>query len=240
MKVSPNAEVKTRLIGGTRSAEGISYQIPRPFSADDVLPLVSALAEAVECDPAGLANALDQTLAENIANNKGAQIKNIREFNETLAEAQEAGTREDEEAKDYPTQAEIDEYITKYNFSGAGREAGDSATLTVRERELWKLAKRTIRDTLRGAGIKVMPKESVVEDENTQISWDDFVDYAAEIVNKEGIWADPNATEVDPVTGEAVPVYFNKCQEIHDLADQAEKAASASAMNAGRLFKKAA
>jgi hypothetical protein len=230
MIFSPDVETKTRLIGGTRTAEGIPYQIPRPFLPEHF----ESLREPLGVDPAGVANSLNQTLAENITNNKGTQIKAIREFNEALLEAQEDGKRLEEEPKDYPSQADIDDYLKKYDFSGAGREAGDSTALTLKERELWKLAKRTIREALRENGMKVMPKDTPVEDENTQISWDYFVEYAGEIVNKEGIWGDPEVLE------DGEPVYFQKCEEIHRLAEEAEKAASASAIKSSRLFKKAA
>lgn len=232
MKIPANTETKTRTIGGTREVDGIEFEIPRPFQPSDF----TTIAETYGVDASGIARSLNQTLAENVTNNKGSQIKSIREFNEKLEKDHAEGNRLDVQPKDYPTQDDIDAYIAEYDFSGVRESSGDSPSLSMFERELWKLAKQQIRAILKSNGKKVAKKDSEPESDN-EISWDKFEDMAGAIVNLEGPWGDPSVTVTDPVSGEEVPLYYNKAQELHELARKTEQSAKEVAFDSSDLLK---
>jgi hypothetical protein len=224
MNISPDTETKTRTI------QGHEYTIPRPFLPEhfESLTTLGVVAE-------GVARSLNQTLAENVTNNIASRIRSIEAHNEKLEEAQNKGERLDEEPRTMVTQADIDAYVADYDFSGVRESSGETSTMSIKERELWKLAKRTIREILKSNKLRVAKKDE--EAGEGQVSWDKFESMAADIVELNGAWGDPSVTVTDPTTGEEIPAYFNKAQELHAIAAQAEKSAKDDLLSGSAILK---
>lgn len=221
---------RKRLIGGTKEHDGIEYTVVQPFTAEQF----AHLKEAVGVDAEGMARSCNQLIAENTANNIGAKIKAIRSFNLELEAAQAEGKRMEEEPKPFPTQEDLDAYLTEYDFSGVRESTGESSAMSVYEREIWKLAKRTIREVLKNAGVKVKSKGEAAGEK--EVTWEKFVDMAGAIVERTGPWGDPSVTSIDPTTGEAVPLYYNKAEELHQLARAAEASAKDISLDSATIF----
>lgn len=232
MKISPDVETRARSIGGTRTEPGIEFQIPRPFQPEHFEALTS-----LGVDAGGAARSFNQLLAENVTNNIGSKIKSIRDYNDTLEAAQNEGKRLEDEPRPFPTQTDVDEYIAAYDFSGVRESTGESTAMSIRERELWKLAKRTIREILKSNNMKVAKKDE--EPADGEVSWDQFESMAGDIVHLNGAWGDPSVTVTDPNTGEEIPAYYNKAQELHEIAAQAEKSAKDNLLTGAAILKAA-
>jgi len=116
--------------------QGINFRVPKPFK------------DGHECS-AGEANALNQTLAENLRNNFATTVKEAKDQNgEDLGDDVIAQLQE-----------ELDDYAAEYEF-GAGRVGGPRDPV---RSEAMRMAKEQIRDALkrRGVALKNVAAEAI-------------------------------------------------------------------------------
>ena len=109
-----------------------SFDIPRPFVPEDF----SSIAEKYSVSATGLANGMNQLLAENIRNNFAKRVK-------------DAGDSPDVEK----LQAELDTYIGEYEF-GVRRSGGGRAGNPV-EKEAMEIARNKVKSALQEKGHKL-------------------------------------------------------------------------------------
>lgn len=148
-----------------------SFTIPQPFTA----AMVQGVTE-VGATPEGVAQQLNQVLAENLSNNLASRVR----------AAQKAGV-------DLPTQSDMDELYKGYDFSGSRSRSTVSGSLF--DRLFSKAAGNFIRKLLRKKGYQSMAAPVTIakrgeEPGNQQISYDQFEEEVARLVDGEGPWGE--------------------------------------------------
>lgn len=151
------------------------FCIPQPFTAENV----SGVAE-VGASPQGVANQINQVLAENLCNNIAARVRNAIKNGTAL-----------------PTQDDMDTLYLTYDFSGLRQPSGSSA-VSLFDRIFSRMAGQFIKRLLKRKGYQhmVAPVTVAKKDETptpTQISFDDFEVVVTRLVEGEGPWGEVQA-----------------------------------------------
>lgn len=113
--------------------QGFPFEVPTPFAEGHVLTETEA-------------QVLNQTLAENLRNNFGAQIKKSKE------EAEAEGNRYEPDLA--ALQSAFQDYIAEYEF-GAKRGGGGGVQLDPVERKARNLASAAIKRAVQAKGLKI-------------------------------------------------------------------------------------
>jgi len=148
------------------------FCIPQPFTGEMVLGVTE-----VGANPQGVANQLNQVLAENLSNNIAARIRSAVKNN-----------------IDLPTQEDMDALYSAYDFSGLRQPSiGSSASLF--DRIFTRMAGQFIKRLLKRKGYQDMPAPVTVakkddEAEPGQITFETFEYEVNRLVEGEGPWAD--------------------------------------------------
>jgi hypothetical protein len=155
--------------------EGFQFTIPQPFTAE----MVQGVSE-VGASATGVANQLNQVLAENLGNNISARIRAAIKAGTTL-----------------PGQSAMDELYTTYDFSGTRASRGGIAG-NLFERIFTKLAGAFIKKLLKKKGYQSLPAPVGVakkdeEPKGDQISYEQFEFEVDRLVAGEGPWAEVTA-----------------------------------------------
>lgn len=194
MKFSPETPRKDRAIqSDTYEADGqpdFVFSIVRPFSPEDF----EHLRERLGVDPTGFSNGANQLFAENMSNNMSTRIKAVVSRNSALAAAQANNQRLNESPEPLPTQADMEELMSSYDFSGVRTGTGESSALTPLQREMYKLSKKLVQNILANLGIRGMPAPVKVAKADAepgpgQISKDEFDSIVDSVVEGTGLWA---------------------------------------------------
>ena len=151
------------------------FCIPQPFTAEHV----SGVAE-IGASPQGVANQINQVLAENLCNNIAARIRN----------AIKSGTA-------LPTQDDMDTLYLAYDFSGLRQPSGSSA-VSLFDRIFTRMAGQFIKRLLKRKGYRHMaaPVTVAKKDETPaegQISFEAFENEVYQLVSGEGPWGEIQA-----------------------------------------------
>ena len=151
------------------------FCIPQPFTAEHV----SGVAE-IGASPQGVANQINQVLAENLCNNIAARIRN----------AIKSGTA-------LPTQDDMDTLYLTYDFSGLRQPSGSSA-VSLFDRIFTRMAGQFIKRLLKRKGYQHMaaPVTVAKKDETPaegQISFEAFENEVYQLVSGEGPWGEIQA-----------------------------------------------
>lgn len=151
------------------------FCIPQPFTAEHV----SGVAE-IGASPQGVANQINQVLAENLCNNIAARIRN----------AIKSGTA-------LPTQDDMDTLYLTYDFSGLRQPSGSSA-VSLFDRIFTRMAGQFIKRLLKRKGYRHMaaPVTVAKKDETPaegQISFEAFENEVYQLVSGEGPWGEIQA-----------------------------------------------
>lgn len=157
-------------------AEAAVFQMPRPFTEE----LLSSVAAALNVSAAGLANQMNQVLAENLGNNIAAKIKAAVAKKEAL-----------------PTQADLDAMVESYDFSGVRTSSKDEDSLAPLERTQYRYAAQKIRALLKAGAIAIEGMNAPVtvakkeaEPKANQISYDQLYSFASQLVEGESVWGE--------------------------------------------------
>lgn len=150
------------------------FQIPQPFTAEHV----AGVAE-LGASPNGVANQLNQVLAENLCNNIAARVRNAAKNSQPL-----------------PTQADMDTLYTAYDFSGLRQSNGSATSLF--DRIFTKLAGAFIKRLLKKKGYQDMAAPVTVAKQTedptgSQISYETFETEVSRLVAGEGPWGEVDA-----------------------------------------------
>lgn len=150
------------------------FQIPQPFTAEHVAGVTE-----VGASPQGVANQLNQVLAENLSNNIASRIRNAVKNCQPL-----------------PTQADMDSLYEVYDFSGLRQSGGTPASLF--DRIFTRLAGALIKRLLKKKGYRDLsaPVTVAKRDEDpkgNQISYEDFEEEVARLVEGDGPWSEVEA-----------------------------------------------
>ena len=151
------------------------FCIPQPFTAEHV----SGVAE-IGASPQGVANQINQVLAENLCNNIAARIRN----------AIKSGTA-------LPTQDDMDTLYLTYDFSGLRQPSGSPA-VSLFDRIFTRMAGQFIKRLLKRKGYRHMaaPVTVAKKDETpaeSQISFEAFENEVYQLVSGEGPWGEIQA-----------------------------------------------
>ena len=187
MLINKDTTTRSRIIQEKAyEANGISnhsFSIPQPF----IPSMFEHLREPLGIDPAGLAKQANQVFAENLANNMASRIKKI-------AAAIVAGA----EDLVLPTQADMDELVVAYDFTGV-RVGGATAFGSPFDKIFFRVSSTFIRKLLKNSGYQDQPapvtvaKKTAEELTEGQISYEDFEAEVTRLVEGEGPWADQEA-----------------------------------------------
>ena len=147
------------------------FTLPQPFTAEHV-----AGVEALGASPVGVANQLNQVLAENLSNNMAAKVRAAVKAGQPL-----------------PTQEDMDRLYDSYDFSGTRAGSGSAAAGSLFDRVFYKLAGQFIRKLIKKKGYqdKPAPVNVAKKDEEPkpgQISYEEFEFEVDRLVNGEGPW----------------------------------------------------
>lgn len=150
------------------------FQIPQPFTAEHV----AGVAE-IGANPNGVANQLNQVLAENLCNNIAGRVRNAVKNSQPL-----------------PNQADMDALYAVYDFSGLRQSSGNATSLF--DRIFTKLAGAFIKRLLKKKGYQEMSAPVTVAKQNeeptgSQISYGAFEAEVARLVAGEGPWSEVEA-----------------------------------------------
>lgn len=148
------------------------FRIPQPFTAEHVADVVE-----VGANPQGVANQLNQVLAENLSNNIAARIR--------------AAVKNE---LDLPTQEDMEALYAAYDFSGQRQSSGGTAT-SLFDRIFNRLAGQFIKKLIKRKGYREMPAPVTVakrDEEPTQgqISFEDFEVEVTRLVDGDGPWGE--------------------------------------------------
>lgn len=157
-----------------RTVLGEVYSIPQPFTAEHF-----SGAEELGVSASGVAQQMNQVLAENIGNNVASRIRNA-----------------DKNSTARPTQADVDALVAAYDFTGSRASAGSSGSLF--DRLFFKNASAFIRKLIKRKGYRDLPAPVTVakKDEapkDGQISFEDFETEVIRLVEGDGPWAEVEA-----------------------------------------------
>lgn len=156
----------------TRTVLGETYSIPQPFTAEHF-----AGAEDLGVSAGGVAQQMNQVLAENIGNNVASRIRNA-----------------DKNGTPRPTQADVDALVIAYDFTGA--RAGTSGTLF--DKLFYKNASAFIRKLIKRKGYRDLPAPVTVAKKDEppkagQISLEDFEAEVTRLIDGDGPWSEVEA-----------------------------------------------
>lgn len=151
------------------------FQIPQPFTAEHVAGVAELGASL-----SGVANQLNQVLAENLCNNIAARVRNAVKHGQPL-----------------PTQDDMDALYTAYDFSGL-RQSSGTGPASLFDRIFTKLAGAFIKRLLKKKGYQNMAAPVSVAKQGeapngSQISYETFETEVARLVAGEGLWAEAEA-----------------------------------------------
>lgn len=168
MLKTDNTPMRARVIQGT------SYQIGQPFTAEHF-----EAATEVGANAAGLANAANQLLAENLGNNMAGRIKKA---------VKDGG--------ELPTQDDMDALYAAYDFSGARVSALAAGSLF--DKIMFRNSSQFIRRLLKQTGYQGAPAPVTVAKKGTeagdgQIDYDTFESEVSKLMNGEGPWGEGQA-----------------------------------------------
>ena len=179
MLKSDNTPVRYRTVleAAYEAAGNPDFQfcIPQPFTAD----MVAGVTE-VGAAPQGVANQLNQVLAENLSNNIAARIR--------------AAIKN---STDLPTQEDMDLLYAAYDFSGLRQSSAGTVT-SLFDRIFTRLAGQFIKRLIKRKGYRDMPAPVTVakrdeEPGQGQISYEDFEVEVSRLVSGDGPWAEVEA-----------------------------------------------
>lgn len=160
MNITPETPRKARNIGNKEIS--FQVQVPEPFVAGPV--------ELTE----GEANALNQTLAENLSNNlRKNLVEGQRDADGNITEPHTAET----------AQAAVDEYLTDYQIGV--RKAGSASPRVSDpvEREARKLARKASTDYVKSQGLKTKDVDmATVTEQIFETNRDTFMTEAAKVL----------------------------------------------------------
>jgi hypothetical protein len=153
---------------------GFSFSIPQPATIE----LVTSLALAIGANPAGLANQLNQVLAENLGNNMAARIKKSAKDGTAL-----------------PSQADMDALYDNYDFTGIRSASGFGS---MHDKILFRLSGSFIRKLLKAQGYKdtaapVTVAKRGADAAEGQIDYDTFESEVMQLMGGEGPWGEKDA-----------------------------------------------
>lgn len=148
------------------------FCIPQPFTAEHV----SGVAE-IGASPQGVANQINQVLAENLCNNIAARVRNAVKTGTSL-----------------PTQDDMDTLYLTYDFSGL-RQSSGSSIVSLFDRIFARMAGQFIKRLLKRKGYQQMaaPVTVAKKDEmptEGQISFEAFENEVYQLVSGEGPWGE--------------------------------------------------
>ena len=151
------------------------FQIPQPFTAEHVAGVTE-----LGASPQGVANQLNQVLAENLSNNIASRIRNAVKNDQPL-----------------PTQADMDALYNIYDFSGL-RQSSGSTPASLFDRIFTRLAGGFIKRLLKKKGYRDLsaPVTVAKRDEDpkgNQISYEDFEAEVERLVTGDGPWSELEA-----------------------------------------------
>jgi hypothetical protein len=151
------------------------FQIPQPFTAEHV----AGVAE-LGANPNGVANQLNQVLAENLCNNIAARVRNAVKNNQPL-----------------PTQADMDALYSMYDFSGL-RQSSGTGPASLFDRIFTRLAGAFIKRLLKKKGYQDMAAPVTIAKQNeeptgNQISYETFETEVSRLVEGDGPWGEVDA-----------------------------------------------
>lgn len=150
------------------------FSIPQPFQPEHV----AGVAE-LGASPVGVANQLNQVLAENLCNNIAARVRSAVKNSFPL-----------------PTQEDMDALYAAYDFSGTRQSSTSPASLF--DRIFYKLCGQFIKKLLKKKGYRDLPAPVSVakrdeEPAANQISYEDFEVEVGRLVGGDGPWAEVQA-----------------------------------------------
>lgn len=150
------------------------FQIPQPFTAEHV----AGVAE-LGANPNGVANQLNQVLAENLCNNIAARVRTAVKKDQPL-----------------PTQADMDALYNVYDFSGLRQSSGSATSLF--DRIFTRLASSFVKRLLKKKGYQEMSAPVTVAKQGevptgNQISYDAFEAEVSRLVEGDGPWSEVEA-----------------------------------------------
>lgn len=151
------------------------FQIPQPFTAEHV-----AGVSDLGASPNGVANQLNQVLAENLCNNIAARVRNAVKNGQPL-----------------PTQADMDALYAAYDFSGL-RQTNTSSPASLFDRIFTRLAGAFVKRLLKKKGYQDMAAPVTVAKQNeepagNQISYETFEFEVSRLVEGDGPWSEVKA-----------------------------------------------
>jgi hypothetical protein len=152
--------------------EGFQFSVPQPFTAEQVAGVTE-----IGASPTGVANQLNQVLAENLGNNMAARIRAAIKAGTTL-----------------PSQSMMDELYAAYDFSGTRMSRG-GVTESLFDRIFVKLAGSFIKKLLKKKGYQSLPAPVGVAKKDEapkadQISYEQFEFEIDRLVSGEGPWSE--------------------------------------------------
>lgn len=191
MLIPENTPTRARTIQGdiyeSAGYPDFSFDIPRPFQAEDL----DQVAATYSVSSVGLANGLNQLLAENLGNNMAQKIKAVAKRNENLAEGV------DPDWSDLPSQEDMDAMIASYDFSGVRASSGGTIGLSAMEKALYRYARQLVRKIVADSGYPSLGlgKGTTIgkKDEDAkpgQLPWSIYEQEVEELALGEGKWAD--------------------------------------------------
>jgi hypothetical protein len=152
--------------------EGFQFIIPQPFTPEHVSDVTE-----LGASPIGVANQLNQVLAENLSNNMAARIRAAVKADATL-----------------PGQSDMDELYAAYDFSGTRASSG-GVSGSLLDRIFARLAAAFLKKLLKKKGYQSLPAPVTVAKKDAepvagQISLEQFESEVARLVEGEGPWAE--------------------------------------------------
>jgi len=189
MFIPENTPTRSRTIqGDAYEAAGypdFSFDIPRPFVAEDFTEVASKYQVA----PVGLANGLNQLLSENLGNNMAAKVKSAVKANEAL--------KEGDEPTALPDQSDMDKMLADYDFSGVRASSGGTVGLSPLERALYVYARQLVRKILKKNGypsLGLAPGATVGKKDEPakagELPWEVYEQEVEELATGEGKWGE--------------------------------------------------
>lgn len=154
------------------------FPMPRPFTEENCLEA----AKSVGANAAGLANQMNQVLAENLGNLLAARIKKAVK-----------------DGADLPSLNDFEEMVAAYDFSGVRVSSGTTEeSMTPFERVLYAYARKFIRALLKKSGLPsrglkapvTIPKSREADPGPGQISYDDFEELVTDLAEGNGMWGE--------------------------------------------------
>lgn len=152
-----------------------SFNIPQPFTS----AMLAGVAEAVGANASGLANQMNQVLAENLGNNMASRVKKAAK-----------------DKTDLPTQADMDALYDSYDFTGI--RASSVALGSLFDKIMFRLSSNFIRKLIKEKGYQDMAAPVTVarrgaEAGDQQIDYETFEAEALQLMEGEGPWAEKEA-----------------------------------------------